>query len=73
MEVDLVLTRGPNDIPKAIEIKSQSSPKKSDMKALFAFASENKKANLFCLCQTPRKYSVGPVQVLSWKRIKEIF
>ena len=73
VEVDLVLTRGPNDIPKAIEIKSQSSPKKSDMKGLIAFASENKKAELFCLCQTPRKYSVGPVQVLSWKKTDIIF
>ncbi len=68
MEVDLVLTRSPNDAPRAVEIKSQSSPKESDLKGLIAFASENEKANLFCLCQTTRKYSLGPIQVLPWQK-----
>ena len=67
LEVDLVLTRGPQDAPKAVEIKSQSSPSKSDLKGLSAFASENKAADLFCLCQTPRPYSLGPIQVLPWQ------
>ena len=34
LEVDLVLTRGPQDTPRAIEIKSQSSPGESDLKGL---------------------------------------
>lgn len=68
MEVDLILTRGPRDAPRAVEIKSESSPKESDLKGLMAFASENKNANLFCLCQTSRKYSLGPVQVLPWHK-----
>ncbi|MYH02308.1 MAG: ATP-binding protein, partial [Nitrospira sp. SB0675_bin_23] len=72
MEVDLVLTRGPNDSPRAVEIKSQASPKKSDLKGLMAFASENHTANLFCLCQTPRKYTLGSIQVLPWQKGIEI-
>ena len=66
-EVDLVLTRGPQDTPKAIEIKSQSSPGESDLKGLRAFASENNTAELFCLCRTTHKYSLGPIQVLPWQ------
>ena len=72
MEVDLVLARGPNDLPRAVEIKSQASPKESDLKGLIAFASENNKANLFCLCQTPRKYTLGPIQVLPWQKGIEV-
>ena len=73
MEVDLILSRGPSTPPKAIEIKSQSSPRESDLKGLMAFAKENKRARLFCLCQTPRKYSVGPVQIWPWEKgIKEL-
>ena len=68
MEVDLVMTRGPDDVPKAVEIKSQTSPQESDLKGLIAFASENNKANLFCLCQTPRKYALGSIQVLPWQK-----
>ena len=68
MEVDLVLMRGPTDSPRAVEIKSQASPQESDLKGLMAFASENPKASLFCLCQTPRKYTLGPVQVLPWRK-----
>ena len=68
MEVDLVLTRGPNDVPRAVEIKSQASPKESDLKGLMAFASEHNKANLFCLCQTPRQYALGPIRVLPWQK-----
>ena len=67
LEVDLVLSRGPQDAPKAIEIKSQSSPGEADLKGLRAFALENEVANLFCLCQTTRKYSLGPIQVLPWQ------
>ena len=67
LEVDLVLTRGPQDTPKAIEIKSQSSPGESDLKGLKAFASENNRAELFCLCRTTHKYSLGAIQVLPWQ------
>lgn len=68
MEVDLVLTRGPQDTPVAIEIKSQPSPGESDLKGLSAFASENEAAKLLCLCQTPHKYSLGAIQVMPWQQ-----
>ena len=66
-EVDLILTRNVNDVPKAIEIKSSSAPMESDFKGLAAFASEYKNAELICLCQTPREYAVGPVTVYPWQ------
>ena len=73
-EVDLIMTRGPSDAPKAIEIKSGSMPKESDLKGLLAFAKENEKAQLYCLCRTPREYSVGNVTVLPWQEgIESLF
>lgn len=68
MEVDLVLTRGLQDTPRAIEIKSQSSPKQGDLKGLNAFVSENPAAKLFCLCQTTHAYSLGDIRVLPWQQ-----
>ena len=72
IEVDLVMTRGLNEIPKAIEIKSSSAPKESNLKGLAAFAKENEKAHLYCLCRTPREYRVGNVTVLPWQEGIEI-
>ena len=67
-EVDLVLSRGPQDVPVAIEIKSQLSPGESDLKGLIAFASENGTAKLLCLCRTSREYSVGAILVMPWQQ-----
>jgi predicted AAA+ superfamily ATPase len=72
MEVDLVLSRGPNDQPRAVEIKSNSSPDAADIKDLQAFASENTDARLFCLCPTTRKYSLGGVTILPWQKGIEV-
>lgn len=66
MEVDLILSRGAYAAPTAVEIKAQSDPGESDLKGLHAFATENPKATLLCLCRTPREYAVGPVEVLPW-------
>ena len=68
MEVDLVLTRGLQDTPVAIEIKSQAAPTESDLKGLVAFASENASARLVCLCQAAHKYSLGSIQVMPWQQ-----
>ena len=68
MEVDLVLTRGPQDAPVAIEIKSQAAPRESDLKGLSAFAAENEAAKQICLCQAAHKYSLGPIQVMPWQQ-----
>ena len=66
-EVDIILSHGPNNPPIAIEIKSNPNPFEADLKALNAFASENKNAKLICLCTTPNAYSVGDISVLPWK------
>ncbi|MCI0587387.1 MAG: ATP-binding protein [Planctomycetes bacterium] len=73
-EVDLVLSRGSSDRPVAVEIKSRPDPQESDVRGLLAFASENPRAELLCLCRTPHAYSFGKVKVLPWKEgLERIF
>ena len=66
MEVDLILSRGAYETPVTVEIKAQPDPGESDLRSLAAFAAENPKAELICLCRTPRAYRIGPVDVLPW-------
>lgn len=67
LEVDLVLTRGAASAPIAVEIKSKSTPAEADVRALRAFADENRSATLLCLCTTPKPYHLGPVEVMPWQ------
>ena len=67
VEVDLILSRGMGTRPIAIEIKSETSPQTKDLNALQSYHSENKTAELFCLCQTPNPYRLDNIQVLPWK------
>jgi predicted AAA+ superfamily ATPase len=66
-EIDLILARGPSDAPRAIEIKSEQSPEESDFKALNKFKLEHPEAQLFCLCTTTARYTVGDVNVVPWQ------
>jgi predicted AAA+ superfamily ATPase len=73
LEVDVVLAKSPYQPPIAVEIKSREAPKESDVRALESFHSENKRAELLCLCDTPRPYKLGKVWVLPWREgIKRI-
>lgn len=73
-EVDLILNRGARKKPFAIEIKSKPNVSAKDLSGLFAFASDNKGANLFCLCQTPEKYVIEDIPILPWQSgLREIF
>jgi predicted AAA+ superfamily ATPase len=65
-EVDLVLDRGLQLAPIAIEIKSADSVDASDVEGLLSFESENQGARLFCVCRTSSPYSLGKVTVLPW-------
>lgn len=66
-EVDLILARGPADIPRAIEIKSVANIELKDLKGLLAFKQEHPESRLYCLCQTTASYRVGEVDVLPWQ------
>lgn len=72
-EVDLIVARGPRDIPRAIEIKSQNAPKIEDLKSLNRLSIEKPDFKCFCLCQTPRKYNLENISILPWQEgIREI-
>ena len=66
-EVDLILSRGPSDAPRAIEIESDNAPTAEDLKGLRLFAEDHPHAKLYCLCQTPSKYTLGDISVLPWR------
>ena len=74
LEVDLILSKGAEHRPLAIEIKSDSAPQLSDLHGLQSFASENPSAKLYCFCQTPRAYKLDKIQVVPWKEgLQSIF
>jgi predicted AAA+ superfamily ATPase len=66
-EIDLILARGPRDAPRAIEIKSEQTPETSDFHTLQNFKLEYPDAELYCLCTTTARYTVGDVNVLPWQ------
>ena len=67
MEVDLVLSRDATHAEKAIEIKSATAPTLEDVRGLLSFQSENPGTELWCVCRTPRAYTIGAVSFLPWK------
>ena len=67
VEVDIILSKGPSIAPIAIEIKSKNNPYEKDFHALKSFQSENKTAELYCLCTSPGAYKIGDVTVLPWR------
>jgi predicted AAA+ superfamily ATPase len=67
IEVDCILTKGPNSVPIAIEIKSDTRPTAADVRSLQSFKADNKNAELFCLCRTPRSFNDEGIQFLPWQ------
>lgn len=66
-EVDVILSRSLREPPNAIEIKSSVNPSVEDVKGLLAFKSEEPTANLWCFCQTEKKYRKGDVTFVPWR------
>ena len=66
-EVDLILSKGPSDKPKAVEIKSSEAVEKKDLTGLKSFKSDNPNAKLYCLCRTPRRYKIGDIEIYPWE------
>jgi predicted AAA+ superfamily ATPase len=66
-EVDCIVSRTYQRPLAAIEIKSSTSPVESDMPGLAAFASDYPEVPRYCLCSTPRGYSLNGIKVLPWQ------
>lgn len=64
-EVDLLL-----EFPKeiwAIEVKSNPSPSRADLRGLRSFLKDHNAAKAFCVCRTPRPYREGRIDFVPWK------
>lgn len=66
-EVDLVISRGISDRPRAIEIKSMAAPQASDLRDLILFKADNPDSICFCLCTSATSYNVEGITVLPWR------
>jgi uncharacterized protein len=70
LEVDLVLSRGVRDTPKAIEIKSAPLPR--EFSGLRSFKASHPNATLFCIADCARAYQVDDVRVVPWRDAAEL-
>lgn len=66
-EIDLILSRGPGDSPRAIEIKSEQFPSDKDLQVLNSIKDEYPSAKLFCICNTTQRSRKNGVEILPWK------
>lgn len=66
-EIDLILSRGPGDSPRAIEIKSEQFPTDKELKILNSVKEEYPSAKLFCLCNTTQRTIKKGVEILPWR------
>lgn len=66
-EIDLILSRGPGDDPRAIEIKSEQYPTDKDLQILNSIQDEYPSAKLYCLCNTTQRTKKNGVYILPWR------
>jgi len=64
-EVDLILESG--DKVWAVEIKSSSQPRLSDVRGLRSFMKDHRYSRALCVCQTPRPFAVENIDFLPWE------
>ena len=67
LEIDLIISKGPRDTPRLVEIKSKNLPDEADVKPLCKAKELFPDAELFCLAQNSREYQVSGVSVLPWR------
>jgi len=72
IEVDLVVSRGAGRPLAAIEIKSSTAPEEKHLNALKRFAQDYPSVPQFCVCQTPRRYKIGAVDVIPFDELGEV-
>jgi len=73
IEVDLIASRGAGRPLAAIEIKSSTAPEEKHLGGLKRFAQDYPSVPQFCVCQTPRRYRIGVVEVIPFEELGEIF
>ena len=66
-EVDLIISRKPNQPEWAIEIKSSTHPSEDDVLTLALFKEEYPLVKTLCLCQTEKSYMAGATDVMPWR------
>ncbi len=66
-EVDVIISRSSAKPLMAIEIKSSSQPTAEDLTSMALFAAEYPGVPLYCLCTTPRAFTLGAITVLPWR------
>ncbi|MFC1585890.1 ATP-binding protein [Fibrobacterota bacterium] len=69
-EVDLVL-ECPDGSVLALEIKATDTPQKKGLRGLHSFKQECDKAQLICVCNTPRPYKIDDVEILPLDMVTE--
>lgn len=67
-EIDLIIQKNLASAPIAIEIKSSTSPKVSDVRPLISFKEEHPDATCLVLCNTPNQYSNQGMQFVPWSK-----
>ncbi len=72
-EIDLILQRGPFDVPIGIEIKSAVAPSAEDVSSLNYLKAENKDARLIVLCRCKEFYKDKGIEFFPYQMgIEEI-
>ncbi|MEK7375923.1 MAG: hypothetical protein AABZ57_01970, partial [Candidatus Margulisiibacteriota bacterium] len=64
-EVDLII-EFPDSV-WAVEIKSLSEVRTSDIRGLISFTEDHKVDRALCVCATPRPYKNSGVEFMNWK------
>lgn len=72
IEVDLIVSRAAGHPIAAIEIKSSTSPDEKQLSALKRFAQDYPHVPQFCVCQSPRRYRLGAVEVIPFCELGEL-
>ena len=71
-EVDLIVSRGAGHPLAAIEIKSSSAPEERHVQGLGRFIRDYPNTPQYCISQTPRRYSLGAVEVVPFEEVREL-
>jgi predicted AAA+ superfamily ATPase len=72
IEVDLIISRGAGRPLAAVEIKSTTSPEMKEMKGLSRFALDYPDVPHYCVCQAPRRYEIGRVEVIPFEELRAL-
>jgi predicted AAA+ superfamily ATPase len=71
-EVDLIVSRGAGRPLAAIEIKSSTAPEEKHVSSLKRFAQDYPKVPHFCVCQSPRRYKLGAVEIIPFSELRDL-